>query len=33
MDRFDAVIIGSGPAGMGAAFSILKRKKNANLIF
>ena len=32
MDKFDAVIVGSGPAGMGAAFSILKRKKDASIL-
>ena len=32
MDRYDAIIVGSGPAGMGAAFSILKRKKDASIL-
>ena len=32
MDKYDAIIVGTGPAGMGAAFSILeKRPKTVSL--
>ena len=32
MDRYDVVIVGTGPAGMGAAFSILEKKKDAKIL-
>lgn len=32
MDRYDVIIVGTGPAGMGAAFSILEKKKDAKIL-
>ena len=32
MDSYDIVIIGSGPAGMGAAFEIAQRNKNLSIL-
>lgn len=32
MDKYDVVIVGTGPAGMGAAFSILKRKPGSKIL-
>lgn len=32
MDQYDVIVVGTGPAGMGAAFSILKRKKGASIL-
>ena len=32
MDFFDVVIVGSGPAGMGAAFEIIKGKPNLRIL-
>ncbi len=32
MDKYDAVIVGTGPAGMGAAFSILEKRPNTSIL-
>lgn len=32
MDIYDVVIVGTGPAGMGAAFSLLEKKKNIRIL-
>ena len=32
MDKYDAVIVGTGPAGMGAAFSILEKKPGTSIL-
>ncbi|MDR3311647.1 MAG: FAD-dependent oxidoreductase, partial [Spirochaetaceae bacterium] len=32
MEHFDCVIVGSGPAGLGAAFAILEKKADARLL-
>ena len=32
MDKYDAVIVGTGPAGMGAAFSLLEKKKDISIL-
>ncbi len=32
MDKFDCIIVGSGPAGMGAAFNVLKERGNASIL-
>lgn len=32
MNKYDCIIVGSGPAGMGAAFNILKEKPNASIL-
>lgn len=32
MDKYDALIVGSGPAGMGAAFSLLDKKSDISLL-
>lgn len=31
-DRYDAIIVGSGPAGMGAAFSLVENKKDISIL-
>ncbi len=32
MDKYDAIIVGTGPAGMGAAFSLLERKPGISIL-
>ena len=32
MDRYDVVIVGTGPAGMGAAFSLLEKRKDISIL-
>ena len=32
MEKFDVVIVGTGPAGMGAAFSLLERHKDISIL-
>ncbi len=32
MDKYDAVIVGTGPAGMGAAFSILEKRPGTSIL-
>ena len=32
MDKYDVVIVGSGPAGMGAAFSLLESGKKCSIL-
>lgn len=32
MDKYDAVIVGTGPAGMGAAFSILEKRPHTSIL-
>lgn len=32
MDKYDVVIVGTGPAGMGAAFSLLEKKPGAKIL-
>ena len=32
MEKYDVIIIGTGPAGMGAAFSLLEKKKDISIL-
>ena len=32
MDNYDVIIVGTGPAGMGAAFSLIEKKKDAKIL-
>lgn len=32
MENYDVIIVGTGPAGMGAAFSILEKKRDASIL-
>ncbi len=32
MDNYDVIIVGTGPAGMGAAFSLIEKKKGAKIL-
>lgn len=32
MEKYDVIIVGTGPAGMGAAFSLLEKKKGASIL-
>ena len=32
MDKYDAIIIGSGPAGMGAAFNLRKQSDKLSIL-
>ena len=32
MDQYDVVIVGSGPAGMGAAFGLKKRRPELSIL-
>lgn len=32
MEKYDVIIVGTGPAGMGAAFSLLEKRKNLKII-
>ena len=32
MEKYDVIIVGTGPAGMGAAFSIAEKKKDARIL-
>ena len=32
MDKYDVVIVGTGPAGMGAAFSILETRPQTSIL-
>ena len=32
MDKYDVIIVGSGPAGMGCAFSLIEKKKDIRIL-
>ena len=32
MEKYDVIIVGTGPAGMGAAFSLLEMKKDISIL-
>ena len=32
MEKYDVIIVGSGPAGMGAAFSLLESGKKCSIL-
>ena len=32
MDKYDVVIVGTGPAGMGAAFSLLENRPGTSIL-